>query len=240
MYETLKTILPHNFLKRNEPLFRKIVYRFYKGATRQCPICEKKLRKFILLKNGETLCPFCGSLPRHRRLWTLISPFLQNGISVLDFSPPLSFYKKIKSFKEIQYKATDFEKEFTADLNLDITNINLSSNSIDLILCYHILEHIPEDKKAIGELYRILKSPGKCFIQTPFREGDIYEDPSKQSKEERRLHFGQDDHVRIYSLQSLKERLEDAGFKTEVLQFSENEENYFGFSTKETVLKATK
>ena len=240
MYETLKTILPHNFLKRNEPIFRKIVYSLYKGIARQCPICEKRLKKFILLKNGETLCPYCGSLARHRRLWTLISPLLEDGISVLDFSPPLCFYNKLKSFKQLQYKATDFEKEFTADLNLNITNINLSSNSVNLILCYHVLEHIIEDQKAISELHRVLKSPGKCFIQTPFKEGDMYEDLSKQTKEERRLHFGQDDHVRIYSIASLKEILEDAGFKTEVLQFSEKEENYFGFSTNETVLIATK
>ncbi len=92
----------------------------------------------------------------------------------------------------------------------------------------------------MGEIYRILKSPGKCFIQTPFKEGDIYEDFSKQTKEERRLHFGQDDHVRIYSTESLKERLAAAGFKIEVVQFSEKEENYFGFSINETVLMATK
>ena len=78
------------------------------------------------------------------------------------------------------------------------------------------------------------------FIQTPLKEGDIYEDFSKQSKEERRSHFGQDDHVRIYYVPSLKEMLEHAGFKIEVLQFSEKEENFFGFSTNETVLIATK
>src|SRR5215203_2581638 len=110
MYETLKTILPHNFLKSNEYIFRKITYLFYKGTNKECPVCDKKLRKFILLKNGETLCPYCGSLPRHRRLWALINPLLENGISILDFSPPLCFYKKLKSFKGIQYKATDFEK----------------------------------------------------------------------------------------------------------------------------------
>lgn len=240
MYETLKTILPHNFLKRNEALFRKIIYIFYKGATRQCPICEKKLKKFISLKNGDDLCPFCGSLARHRRLWTLITPLLAPGISVLDFSPPLCFYKKLKLVGDIIYMATDFEKEFTADLNLDITNIKLSSNSVDLILCYHVLEHIPDDKKAMSELYRILKSPGKCFIQTPFNEDDIYEDFSKVSKEERRLRFGQDDHVRIYSIGSLKERLANAGFRIEVLQLSEKKENYYGFSANETVLLATK
>ena len=138
MYETIKNIAPRNFLKNNEPIIRKIIYAFYKGNKKQCPLCKKKLRKFISLKNGETLCPFCGSLPRHRRLWTLIEPLLVSGSRVLDFSPPLYFYKKLRSFGGIHYIATDFEGEFIADQHLDITNINLSANSIDLILCVSI------------------------------------------------------------------------------------------------------
>src|SRR5215203_4715122 len=160
MYETLKTILPHNFLKRHEHLFRKIIYTFYKGTDKQCPICEKKLKKFISLKNGETLCPFCGSLPRHRRLWTLIKPLLLPGMCVLDFSPPLCFYIRLKSFDAVKYMTTDYEREFTSDYRLNITEKDLPADSVDLILCYHVLEHVVEDQKAISELYRILKPKG--------------------------------------------------------------------------------
>jgi hypothetical protein len=78
-------------------------------------LCERNLRKFISLKNGETLCPFCGSLPRHRRLCTLIKPLLIPGIQVLDFSPPLYLYKKLKSVSGIEYTATDYAGEFIAD-----------------------------------------------------------------------------------------------------------------------------
>ena len=240
MYETIKNIAPRNFLKNNEPVIRKIIYAFYKGNKKQCSLCERNLRKFISLKNGETLCPFCGSLPRHRRLWTLLTPLLIPGIQVLDFSPPLCFFKKLKSFSGIHYTATDYAGEFIADLHLDITNINLPADSIDLILCYHILEHIPDDEKAVIELFKILKPQGKCFIQTPFKEGEIYEDVSKQSKEERKQYFGQEDHVRIYSVSGLKSRLENIGFKVDILSFSNEADNYFGFSQKENVLMCTK
>ena len=240
MYESIKNIVPRNFLKNNEPFIRKIIYAFYKGHKKQCPLCERNLRKFISVKNGETLCAFCGSLPRYRRLWTLIKPLLISGIQVLDFSPPLYFYRKLKSFEGVQYTATDYDREFIADLHLDITNIDLPSNSMDLVLCYHILEHIPDDEKAMRELFRIMNPAGKCFIQTPFKEGNIYEDRSRQSKEERKLHFGQEDHVRIYSISGLKSRLENNGFKVENLSFSNEAENYFGFTQKENVLICTK
>jgi hypothetical protein len=128
---------------------------------------ERNLRKFISLKNGETLCPFCGSLPRHRRLWILIKALLIPGSRVLDFSPPLYFYKKLKSFSGIDYTATDYAGEFIADLHLDITNINLPAKRIDLILCYHILEHIPDDEKAIGELFKI-ETTRKMFYSNAF------------------------------------------------------------------------
>jgi hypothetical protein len=92
----------------------------------------------------------------------------------------------------------------------------------------------------MSELFKILKPQGKCFIQTPFKEGGIYEDVSKQSKEERRQHFGQEDHVRIYSISGLKSRLENIGFKVDILSFSNEADNYFGFSQKENVLMCTK
>jgi len=240
MYENIKNILPHKFLKKNEALIRKVIYIFYKGNQRQCPICQKKLRKLVHLKNGDFLCPYCGSLARHRRLWVLIKPLLIDGISILDISPPRCFYKKLKKLRDIHYIATDLEGDFVADLNLDLTDTKLPPSEFDIILCYHVLEHIEKDQSAISELYRILKSTGKCFIQTPFKEGDVFEDPSITTTEERKIHFGQEDHVRIYSVQGLKSRLEKAGFKIEILSFSNDTNNFFGFSITEQVLIATK
>ena len=125
-----------------------------------------------------------------------------------------------------------------ADVAYDITQIPEKENSFDLIICYHILEHVIEDVKAMKELHRVLKPNGTVLIQTPFKEGEIYEDYSITSEAERLLHFGQEDHVRIYSIDGLKKRLESVGFAVTVKQFEKD--TYLGFSDKEIILFATK
>jgi ubiquinone/menaquinone biosynthesis C-methylase UbiE len=125
-----------------------------------------------------------------------------------------------------------------ADVTYDITQIPKKENTFDLIICYHILEHVIEDVKAMSELYRVLKPIGTLVIQTPFKEGEIYEDYTITSETERLLHFGQEDHVRIYSVNGLKKRLENAGFTVTVKQFEKD--TYLGFSDKEIILFANK
>ncbi len=222
-----------NFL---EPFIRSIYSLFYIGNKYQCSVCNKKLRKFIEIKNSK-ICPNCGSIARDRRLYSLIKDtFLDDRIKILDFSPSRAVYRKIKTNKQLDYTSSDLSGNFIAEKKFDITNIAMPDNSYDLIVCYHVLEHIENDKKAMSELYRVLKKNGHCIIQTPFKEGDIYEDNSIKTKEDRTKYFGQEDHVRIYSVQGLKKRLEKSGFQVLVNHFTEKQNNKFGYSIDEYVL----
>lgn len=187
------------------------------------------------------MCPFCGSLPRNRRLWLLLKKRGDLSGHVLHFSPSRSLYRQLKREMGIRYFSSDFEGEFLADHAFDITVIDQPPDKFDLIICYHVLEHIPDDKLAMSELYRVLKPGGRIYIQTPFHNGEIYEDPTITSPAARELHFGQADHVRIYSVTGLEQRLANAGFKVEVLQFGHDETDaYFGLSSGETLLIARK
>lgn len=189
----------------------------------------------------ERICPFCGSLARSRRLWELLqSDYLRENIRILDFSPSRSLYRKFKREENFSYTATDFSGEFLADKQYDITDLDLPDDSFDLIICYHILEHVEDDLKAMLELCRVLKSSGVCIIQSPFKEGDIFEDPSIRTPEERQKHYGQADHVRIYSVGGLAKRLSIAGFQVEVKAFTEKPGNKNGFKEQEYVLVAKK
>jgi ubiquinone/menaquinone biosynthesis C-methylase UbiE len=161
-------------------------------------------------------------------------------MKILDFSPSRSLYRKLKRETYFSYTATDLSGEFLADKQYDITDLDLPDDSFDLIICYHILEHVKEDLKAMQELYRVLKSSGVCIIQSPFKEGDIFEDPSIRTPEERHKHYGQADHVRIYSVGGLAKRLSIAGFQIEVKAFTEKPGNKNGFKEQEYVLVAKK
>lgn len=110
----------------------------------------------------------------------------------------------------------------SADLNspmamvkMDITNILYEDNSFDVILCSHVLEHVVDDRKAMRELFRVLKPGGWGILQVPILRDKTFEDPSIVSPEDRERIFGQKDHVRIYG-RDYKDRLEEAGFTVKV------------------------
>lgn len=239
--KNIKKIIPIEFLVKNELIFRWFYGIFFLGEKHQCNICNKKLRTFIKLKTNDLLCPFCGSLSRNRRLWQLLTHQKKLNGNLLHFSPSRSLYRKLKKEKAVNYFSTDYENEFLADYKFDITKINQESNKFDIIICYHILEHVIEDTKAMLELHRVLKPNGTIYIQTPFKEGDIYEDYSITLEEDRLMHFGQRDHVRIYSIQGLKNRLEQKKLYVKVISFNhENNDVFYGFKSPETILTVTK
>jgi SAM-dependent methyltransferase len=237
----IKSIVPTRFLFKNELFFRSFYAVFYIGNKHQCNVCSKKLSAFISLDNEDLLCPFCGSLSRNRRLWELLEENDTLKGNVLHFSPSRNLYRNLKKLKKTNYFSTDFEDEFLADYKFDITKIPQETEKFDTIICYHVLEHIVDDKKAIAELHRVLKPNGSIYIQTPFRDGNLYEDKSITTPKERLKHFGQQDHVRIYSVQGLKERLKNQGFKVSIKTYpNQKKDFYFGLKSPETVLIVTK
>jgi SAM-dependent methyltransferase len=245
IYEKIKkiisSVIPGRVIIKNEIVFRFFYYQFFRGNMHQCNVCSKKLRKFISLKSGDKLCPFCGSSSRNRRLWNILkSEFIKSNMRILHFSPSRSLKRFLSKDPSLNYITSDFMGEFDADKHYNITDISESVNSFDLIICYHILEHIEDDRAAMKELYRVLKRGGSCIIQTPFKDGKIYEDVTIKTAENRLKYFGQEDHLRIYSVDGLKERLTHSGFEVKVNKFKEDKDNFNGLSETEYVLLAIK
>jgi predicted SAM-dependent methyltransferase len=98
---------------------------------------------------------------------------------------------------------------------MDLTDLKLPDQSQSLVFCSHVLEHIPEDIKAMSEIHRVLKVGGTAIIQVPIWRKTTYEDFSITSKEGRLKAFMQEDHVRLYGL-DIVDRLESVGFKVVV------------------------
>ncbi len=238
--KTITKIIPRKFLFEHEEKFRKIYSLLYSGSNFSCSVCAKKLNQFISTENHDSICPACGSLKRNRRLWILLEQeFLFPNCTILDFSPSRSLFRKLKKRTDINYTSTDLSGDFIAEYQWDITNIPNNENAFDLIICYHILEHIVDDTLAMKELFRVLKPGGNVLVQTPFKEDDIYENDKIVSNEDRLIHFGQEDHVRVYSAIGLKKRLELCGFDVTIRHYL-NEKNQYDLADDETILVLTK
>lgn len=234
--EILKRTIPENILFKIEFPLRKVYSVFYLGKNVHCPVCENNFSKFIVLNDSDLKCPRCGSISRQRRLWLILMNEIKPGNkdTVLHLSPSRSIQWRLKNNSLFNYVTSDYEKGRGVDKNYDLTSINETYETYSVIICYHILEHIPDDRKAMTELHRILKPNGILIVQSPFQPGNIYEDFNITSPPERLKYFGQEDHVRVYSVEGLKQRLEQTGFKVQVKSFTEDD--YLGLQGNEVVL----
>lgn len=121
---------------------------------------------------------------------------------------------------------------------MDLTRIPFRDHSFDAILCNHVLEHIPADRRAMKELRRVLKPDGWAILQVPVSGEKTFEDAAIQSPEDRERCFGQSDHVRVYG-KDYAERLKAAGFEVHVdpwaSELAEEEARYLGLNQKEDI-----
>ncbi|MFB0902945.1 MAG: methyltransferase domain-containing protein, partial [Nonlabens sp.] len=122
--------------------------------------------------------------------------------------------------KTINYTTTDLNSPL-ADVSADICDLPFADNEFDFILCNHVLEHIPDDLKAMQEIYRVLKPGGKAILQIPLEnDRDLtFEDDSITDPKKRARIFGQYDHVRVYGMDYF-ERLKKVGFTVAAVDYT--------------------
>lgn len=198
-----------------------------KGDRYTDPLDNRSFKTFLPYGHNKTrenvLSPSTLSLERHRLLWLYLkekTDFFIAPLKVLHFAPEQAFYKRFRKLKNLEYTTTDLNSPL-ADVKADICNLPFKDNSYDFIICNHVLEHIPDDAKAMSELYRILKPGGTAILQIPqdMDREETYEDFNITDPKEREKHFGQYDHVRVYGLDYF-DRLRSAGFKVEEVDFT--------------------
>lgn len=115
-----------------------------------------------------------------------------------------------KKIDRLDYLYADLYNS-NAMIKLDIANIQLPEETFDVVYCSHVLEHVENDRKALSEIYRVLKKGGQAIVLVPIIVEKTYEDPSITDPAERERVFGQHDHVRLYG-PDFKDRLIAAGF----------------------------
>lgn len=162
------------------------------------------------------MCPKCRSLERHRLLWlylTRATDLFSSGYRrVLHIAPEAVLERRLRSAPNLYYVSIDLHSA-RAMCRADIARLPFKENSFDFIICYHVLEHVTDDRQSMRELFRVLKPAGLALLQSPIdlERETTYEDPAVDSPQERERLFGQSDHVRVYG-RDYKDRLEEAGF----------------------------
>lgn len=214
-----------------------------------CPVCNKptdfepfplffleqlQLHKFVhniflseTLSFRQFYCKECGAMDRCRLYALYLAEYLKGkeSIRLLDVAPSPALRSYLQHHPSIIYRCTDLYRTDVDD-NADLTNMTCyEDESFDFFICSHVLEHVSDDRKAMSELYRILKKGGHGILMVPINLGveKTLEDADCEDIPTRWRLFGQDDHVRMYNKEDYLGRLEAAGFKISLLG-----EDYFG------------
>ncbi len=228
LFKLLLNTIPRPILIRLSLVVRPILALLLKGSRYTDPIDGKSFRMFLPYGYGtqrnNVLSPSTLSLERHRLLWLYLqneTDFFTAPKKVLHFAPEQEFYKRFKKQSNLDYTTTDLYSPL-ADVKADICNLPFEDNTYDIILCNHVLEHIPDDTKAMKELYRVLKPGGMGVFQIPqdIKRATTFKDDSITDPKERAKIFGQYDHVRIYGLDYF-DKLRSMGFRVEEVKYTE-------------------
>lgn len=162
----------------------------YKGPDYDWAHLVKSYRKFV---NQKSVVVEVGAsvTERTQELAKYVSKVI--GIEYFPDRVP-------KDFSNIKYICTDWQK----------LSQTIASNSIDCVVSSHTIEHVPDDLKAINELYKVLKPGGVALINTPNRRRltrrfiEIFTGPRK---------FPFWEHIREYSYTDLNTLLTKSSFK---------------------------
>jgi SAM-dependent methyltransferase len=212
---------------------------FSTGHTVECPYCHWEGWRFLSAGDqwkANRMCPGCSSLERYRMLALLLDRKLadRDGVKVLEIAPKGCVGQLCKQ-RGWDYLSSDLNSPH-AMVHADLRKMPMEDNSFDVIVCFHVMEHIVDDRPAFREIARLLQRDGVGFIFVPLGDGPTQE--GAPESDWLRL-YGQRDHVRIYGM-DVVDRMTSSGLAVEVVDtrkyFSEAEQTRHGLRGDDRVL----
>jgi len=224
---------------------------FHSSDLKECGESSEVITKMHILGAGirKGMCWLCRSRDRERLIYLYLKDYLNlfqphNKKKILHMAPEPNLFRIFLKSKNIEYVCGDLFTEgysYPKEVqNMNLLSLPQSDGTFDLVLCNHVLEHIPDDIKAMSEILRVLKSGGCAILQVPISMEleKTYEDASITSPEEREKAFGQKDHVRIYG-RDYSARLASVGFQVQLFHDTEKYRRY-GINPEEILFVCTK
>ncbi len=211
--------IPRHYQQVVASFLLRIIAIFLKGNRFEDPITGKKYRKMLpygrIESRPNALAPHSLSLERHRLIWLYLkekTDFFTTNKRVLHIAPEYCFLKPFKNLNNLDYVTGDLISPW-ADVRMDVQNIPFPENSFDVVICNHVLEHVDNDRKAMGELFRVMKFGGYGIFQVPIDNSvqETIEDKTINTPALREKHYKQRDHYRLYG-RDYPERLRKIGF----------------------------
>lgn len=227
-------------LARRLPLWVRMGGRrlLYRGDAIVCAMCGARVRRFLPsgydhievlrrrgvvggLRREDDRCPVCHAQGRTRLIRFHLereTAIGREALSLLHVAPDLGLLLWMRRLGRLDYTASDLDgaryHHVPGLVKADLTRAPFPDAAFDIVICSHVLEHIPDDAAAMRELFRITRPGGTLLALVPMATdgGPTEEDAAVTDAAGRERRFGQWDHVRLYGREDFVARLAAAGF----------------------------
>ena len=138
-------------------------------AVFECPICG-----YVgpFKRKGErqhAKCPACGALERARLQFVVLERLLRGfdarSKEALHIAPEAAFRRRL-SQRFRRYQTGDLHRT-DVDYRFDVQQLPFGDGSFDLVFASHVLEYPRDDRRAIGEIRRVLRPSGVAVLPVP-------------------------------------------------------------------------
>ncbi len=247
MKQQLKNIVPTPIRRLLHGMRLWILRNLNAGDEVYCICCDRRYARFLPMKVGShprnnAICPGCGSAERHRMFLNYLKEnethLFKGKPRLLYVAPMIGIRNYLKSVTNIEYLGADLESAL-AEAHFDLQEIPEEYSNFDFIICSHTLAHIPNDRKAVSEIHRVLNPGGRLIIMERIYDREKTLEVEGITTEEERLKvYEQADRWRIYG-RDFAERISSHGFTVSEISYgnslSEEKLNTEGIDPKENI-----
>jgi hypothetical protein len=240
---------------------------FFRGTKFKCNLCGFKADRWLprghdypIVKELEIIgagkrfvdCKKCGSSDRDRLVFKYLKLVHEKtslkSKKLLHVAPEKSLSKKLEDSIGLKITRIDYRSKgykFTYNKSVisgDVQNLPFDSESYDMVICNHVLEHVENDSTALNEIHRVLKTGGFAILQVPISlklDQTIRSEINWTSKDKINK-LGQFDHLRLYGL-NFKKTLKEHRFEP-IFWYEKDQKSikFQGLNPKEFVIIASK
>ncbi|MCI5144032.1 MAG: class I SAM-dependent methyltransferase [Candidatus Electrothrix sp. AR3] len=159
---------------QNQIVFPFFLLRNRKKEQFTCPVCmyTGPFRDDVTSPTGirkHAQCPKCNAQERHRIQYLVLDKVLKDlnpsVMKMLHFAPE-PFFRNFFLERFGQYETADLGMH-GVDHKVDLQALPFKDQSYDFVFASHVLEHVPDDEKALAEICRILKPKGIAILPVP-------------------------------------------------------------------------
>ena len=187
-----------------------------------CPVCDRSFRGFRPAGNKRTrrpnaVCPYCGARERDRLTFLFLrsADAPPTGGPLLHMAPEACIQPRLRELADGDYITSDLIRA-DVDERFDLMAIPHADAAFHAVYCSHVLQDVPDDLRAMGELYRILKPGGWAILNVPVTAQvtvDHRDAPLRtRSRGDRRPH----EHLRTYG-RDFAQRMASTGFEVRTI-----------------------